>query len=169
MDEGPGGELTPHKLRQSAKRPVVQSPGSEQEAPPKQKQRMVESTDAELEDGFASLGEQGDGDDLPPRDPVCCILIYPLIPYAHHLCRRSVGHVGRTRRMNALHRKVVETRSGMCAHCVPRRSALACPLPFGLRCPSPHLRSLWPCRSIWVQVCDHSLLVLLYLELTGIF
>ena len=37
IDQGPDGELTLHKPSHSAKHPVVQSPGSEQDAPLKQR------------------------------------------------------------------------------------------------------------------------------------
>ena len=62
MDEGPGGILTPRRPQHSAKRPVIQSPGSELDAPPKRKQRMTLKADAEPEGGKNVL---------PPRDPVC--------------------------------------------------------------------------------------------------
>lgn len=70
MDQGPDGELTPRKPAHSAKRPVVQSPGSEQDAPPKQRLRTIESANAEMSvDASAAPGKQGTS--RPgPRDPV---------------------------------------------------------------------------------------------------
>ena len=72
MDEDLGDDQTPRKPRQSSKRQVIQSPDSERGAPPKQRQRMVEDGDDELEDE-ASADLFTAPHTLNNRDPVRAI------------------------------------------------------------------------------------------------
>ena len=93
MDQGPDGELMLCKPTHSAKCLVVQSPGSKQDAPPKQRLQTIKSANAEMSVD-ASTARENRALLAAVLEIWCNSIESTLIWNADTLCRQFVDHAG---------------------------------------------------------------------------